>query len=248
MPYAPVADLKMFYNKYGSPDAPPLVLIHGSGGTGASEWKPVVPELAKNFYVIAPDLRGHGKTLDPRSAYSFELLADDMAEFLRVLKLAPAFIVGHSNGGNVALVLTIEHPTLVKKAVIMAGNAYVSGDLLRYSKGKWSDRISISWGKELSALHDKLRYEGYWRELMDRTGREIARAPNYTPAQLKKNKTPVLIIQGAEDQVNAPAHHAEFMAEHLTHSQLWLVPETGHSVHEEHPAEWVKRVTKFFLA
>lgn len=247
MPFARVSDLQMFYNEYGSPDAPPLVLIHGSGGTGASAWESVRQGLAKNFHVLAPDCRGHGKTLDPRSAYSFELLANDTAEFLRALNLAPAFVIGHSNGGNVALVLTMEHPDAVKKAVVMAGNAYVSADLLRYATGKWSDRISISWGKQLAELHDALRYDGYWRALMDRTGYEIARAPNYTREDLERIQTPMLIIQGEHDDVNAPAHHAEFMAENIPHAQLWLAPNTGHSVHEEHPQEWVERVTQFLL-
>lgn len=247
MHFVPVSDLQMFYNAYGASDAPPLLLIHGSGGTGAREWKSVVDGLAKNFRVIAPDCRGHGKTLDPRREYTFELLADDMAQLLRALKIAPAFVVGHSNGGNVTLVLTTEHPDLVKKAVIMAGNAYVSDDLKKYANSKWSDRISPEWAAELADLHDRVRYRGYWRELMDRTGWEIARAPNYTTRELKKVKTPVLVIQGDKDEVNAPSHHAEFMAEHLGHAHLWLAKDTGHSVQVEHPQAWVERVTKFFL-
>lgn len=249
MPYARVSDLHLFYNEYGSRTAPPLLLIHGSGGTGESEWEPVIEGLAKNFHVLAPDCRGHGKTLDPRNEYTFALLANDMAEFLRVLKLSPAFVAGHSNGGNVALVLTVEHPTAVKKAVVMAGNAYVSADLKqKYGKGKWSERVSATWGQDLAARHDRLHYRGYWRELIDRTGLEIARAPNYTARDLKKVKTPVLVIQGANDPVNAPSRHAQFLADHLGNAQLWLAPKTGHSVQEEQPQQWVTRVTKFFFA
>lgn len=247
MPFLRVSDLNLFYNEYGAPDAPPLLLIHGSGGTGASEWASVIDGLAQNFRVLAPDCRGHGKTLDPRNEYTFALLANDMAEFLRALQIAPAFVVGHSNGGNVALVLTVEHPDVVKKAVIMAGNAYVSDDLLRYGQSQWSDRISEKWGNELAELHDAPRYAGYWRDLMDRTGYEIARAPNYAAENLRRVTTPAFIIQGADDAVNAPSHHAEFMAEHLANAQLWLAPATGHSVHIEHPQEWVERVTEFFL-
>lgn len=246
MPYRAVADMQMYYSEYGTSDSPPLVLIHGSGGTGATEWKPIVKGLAKKFHVLAPDSRGHGKTLDPRSEYSFELLANDTADFIRAMKIAPAFVVGHSNGGNIALVLTIEHPELVKKAVIMAGNAYVSADLEHYADEKWSKRISPTWGKQLAERHDPLRYAGYWRKLMDRTGYEIARAPNYGRKDLKKVKTPILVIQGSDDTVNAPSHHAEFMAENLGNAKLWVAPNTGHSVHEEHPDEWVERVTKFF--
>lgn len=247
MPYARVLDLQLYYDDLGDPHAPPLLLIHGSGGTGRREWQPVLEGLGKHFRLIVPDVRGHGKTLDPRAAYTFKLLADDLAEFLRVLKIAPAFVAGHSNGGNIALVLALEHPAVVKKAVVMAANAYVSDDLLRYAEDKWSDRISEGWGKELAEQHDPLRYPGYWRELMDRTGWEIARAPNYTPEELARSRTPILVIQGADDGVNAPSHHAEHMAQHLGDAQLWLAPDTGHSVHEEHPEEWVERVTKFLL-
>ncbi len=248
MPYARVSDLQLFYHDLGNPAAPPLLLIHGSGATGETEWRPVLGGLGKHFRLIVPDCRGHGKTLDPRSEYSFELLANDLAELLRALKIAPAFVAGHSNGGNVALVLTAEHPQVVKKAVIMAANAYVSDDLRRYANGRWSERVSETWSKQLARLHDPLRYSGYWRGLIDRTGWEIARAPNYKPADLRRVKTPVLVVQGENDEVNAPAHHAEYMAQNLSSAELWLAPATGHSVHAEHPEEWVARVTKFFLA
>ena len=248
MAYVRISDIDVFYKTYGSPNAPPLLLIHGSGGTGDSEWKPVLEGLAKKFYVIAPDCRGHGKTLDPQNEYSFALLADDMAEFLYALKIAPAFVAGHSNGGNVALVLTVDYPDVVKKAVIMAANAFVSDDLLAYANSKWSERVSAKWGKQLARLHDRGRYPDYWRDLIDRTGWEIARAPNYSARDLQRVKTPVLVIQGQNDSVNAPSHHAEFLAQYLSNAELWLVPDTGHNVHVEHPKEWVRRVKKFLLA
>ena len=55
------------------------------------------------------------------------------------------------------------------------------------------------------------------------------------------------MIQGQNDTVNAPAHHAEFIAEYLGNAQLWLAPGTGHSVQAEYSEELVERVTKFFL-
>ena len=248
MPYVRVADLDIFYEVHGPRLAPPLLLIHGSGGTGEQEWGPVLKGLAKKFRVYAPDCRGHGKTLDPREEYTFALLAEDMAEFLYELEIAPAFVVGHSNGGNVALVMTVEYPDVVKKSVVMAGNAFVSDDLLAYANGRWSERISKEWGKELALLHDRKRYRGYWRDLIDRTGWEIARAPNYSARDLQRVKTPVLVIQGQNDSVNAPSHHAEYMAQYLGNAQLWLAPDTGHNVHRERKREWVKRVTEFLLA
>lgn len=244
MPYASVFDLQMYFLDLGARDAPPLLLIHGSGETGRSEWAPVLDGLAKHFRLIVSDCRGHGQTLDPRSEYTFKMLAADMAELLRVLNLAPALVVGHSNGGNVALVLCAGHPEVVRRAVIMAANAYVSDDLLKYAS-PWSARIGEAWSKQLAELHDAGRYPGYWRDLMDRTGYEIARAPNFTPARLGQIRVPILVVQGENDPLNAPAHHAEFLAENLGNARLWLAPKTGHYVHKERPGEWVECVSGF---
>lgn len=245
MSFARIFDLDLYYQDLGAPDKPTLLLIHGSGETGQSSWSHLFDPLSKHFRLIVPDCRGHGRTLDPRGEYKFKTLAADMAELLRVLNLAPAFVVGHSNGGNVALVLCAEHPEVVRHAVLMAANAYVSNDLLKYAS-PWSERISAKWGAELAELHDVGRYPGYWRDLMDRTGYEIAREPNYTPDDLKQMTMPILVVQGENDPVNAPSHHAEFLAEHLGNARMWLTPNTGHNVHKEHPEEWVERVTEFF--
>ena len=135
----------------------------------------------QKFPCYRPGLSRAWENAYPRWAYSFELLADDMALFLRALKIAPAFVVGHSNGGNIALVLTVKHPQVVKKVVVVGANVYVSQDLMRYAKGKWSDRISKEWGKQLAELHDPLRYKGYWRESLDRTGWEMRVRPITRP-------------------------------------------------------------------
>ncbi len=250
MPFTHVFDLELYYEECGSSSAPTLLLIHGSGQTGRSAWEAVLEPLAARFHIILPDCRGHGQTLDPRDEYTFTTLAKDLAELLRVLNLAPAFIAGHSNGGNVALVMSVEYPEAARRAVLMAANAFVSPDLLRYGDGKWGERIAArdpEWARELTQLHDVNRYAGYWKDLMRRTALEIARAPDYSADDLARVRVPTLIIQGEEDAVNAPGHHAEFMHAHLPNSQLWLAPNTGHSVHLEHPEEWVERVSEFLL-
>jgi pimeloyl-ACP methyl ester carboxylesterase len=56
---------------------------------------------------------------------------------------------------------------------------------------------------------------------------------------------PVLVIQGANDGVNAAGHHAEFIAEHIPAAEMWLPEATGHNVHEEHADEWLARVVDF---
>ena len=250
MPYLSVRNLQIYYETDGDPAAPPLLLIHGSGGTGGSNWQPVRALLARHFFLLLPDCRGHGRTLAPRNEYTFSLLAADLAAFLGALGVAPAFVAGHSNGGNVALLLCAEQPQAVRRAVLMAANAYPSPDLRRYALEDWSERIerdSPGWAGELAAAHDPGRFPGYWRDLMRRTGYEIGRAPDFSPADLARIRTPALVIQGERDPVNAPGGHADFLYEHLAEARLWLAAGLGHNVHRERPDEWARRVTAFLL-
>jgi pimeloyl-ACP methyl ester carboxylesterase len=78
-------------------------LIHGSTITGAEDWSRVAPLLARQYRVIVPDCRGHGQSTNPDLSYSFKEMADDTAALVRALGYERAHIIGHSNGGNVAL-------------------------------------------------------------------------------------------------------------------------------------------------
>ncbi|MEV8373287.1 alpha/beta hydrolase [Kribbella sp. NPDC056861] len=90
------------YDEYGARTAPPMVLVHGSH-TDASTWAAIAPQLAEDWRVIALDQRGHGAS--PRPAeYSFELMCDDLAEFVDSLELGKFLLCGHSMGGTVATI------------------------------------------------------------------------------------------------------------------------------------------------
>jgi pimeloyl-ACP methyl ester carboxylesterase len=55
----------------------------------------------------------------------------------------------------------------------------------------------------------------------------------------------VLVIQGENDRVNAPAGHAQFIARHIPRAEVWIPPGVGHTVHHERPVEWLERVLDF---
>src|SRR5690349_1068896 len=111
MPYVEINGANIYYNAYGEDRSghAPIVLIHGSTIDSHTDWDSIAPELAKEYKVFAPDCRGHGRSNNPHMSYSFKELADDVATFVHAMGYGKAHIVGHSNGGNVALVTLMEH-------------------------------------------------------------------------------------------------------------------------------------------
>ncbi len=242
---------EIYYDAYGKdqPGKAPIVLIHGSTVTGQRDWGLVAPLLGREYRVIVPDCRGHGKSSNPRHSYSFKEMADDTRALIQALGYRKAHIIGHSNGGNVALVTLLEHPEVVQSAVVQAANAYVSADLVEKEPRLFDPaRVALEapgWQDEMIALHGQTHGAEYWRELLQLTVREIISEPNYTAEDLAKVQTPTLVIQGANDRVNAPGRHAQFIAENIPDAEAWIPEGIGHNVHDELLLEWVKRVLNF---
>ena len=108
--------IRLAYRVWGSPGAPPLVLLHGLG-EGAADWDGVAPAFARHFRVYAPDLRGHGSS-DRPGRYSVELMAADALGFLDALQLDRADLIGHSMGGLVGYLLAGDHPERVGRLIL----------------------------------------------------------------------------------------------------------------------------------
>jgi pimeloyl-ACP methyl ester carboxylesterase len=115
MPYAPVGELRMYYETHGS--GRPAILLHGSYMT-IELMQPLLSVLARTRQVIAVEQQGHGRTADVDRPVSYEQMADDTAAFIRHLELDEADIVGYSMGGGIALQLALRHGDLVRRLVI----------------------------------------------------------------------------------------------------------------------------------
>jgi pimeloyl-ACP methyl ester carboxylesterase len=241
----------IYYDTYGKPHPgrAPILLIHGSTITGQADWGEIAPRLAEEHQVYVPDCRGHGKSSNPTHSYSFREMADDAAAFIRKMGFERAHVIGHSNGGNVALVVLVEHPEVTQTAVVQAANAYVSKFLIEREPAVFDPervkRESPGWMNEMIALHGPTHGQEYWRELLQLTVKEILSEPNYTPADLAKVTRPALITMGAKDTVNATDRHAQFIAENVPGAELWVPEGIGHSIHKEMADEWVRRVLDF---
>ncbi|MFF5451613.1 alpha/beta fold hydrolase [Streptomyces sp. NPDC012950] len=106
----------------GPRQAPPLLLIHGSGASGAM-WGPLVPALARHHHVIRVDLPGCGQS-PPVPSYDVPAQADRVAAVLDGLGLRAVAVAGHSSGGYVATALAERRPDLVGSlALIGSGPA-----------------------------------------------------------------------------------------------------------------------------
>ena len=90
-------------------EGPALVLIHGIGDSSAT-WAELIPDLARNHTVIAPDLLGHGASDKPRADYSVAAYANGVRDLLTTLGIESATLVGHSLGGGVAMQFAYQFP------------------------------------------------------------------------------------------------------------------------------------------
>ncbi len=113
--------LRLHYVDWGNPDAPPLILLHG-GRDHCRNWDWVASELAADWHVIAPDLRGHGDSLWPSDGqYPMANYVYDLAQLIHQQKLAPVTIVAHSLGGNISLRYAGIYPETVRRLVAIEG-------------------------------------------------------------------------------------------------------------------------------
>ena len=113
--------LRLHYVDWGSPEKPPLILQHG-GRDHCRSWDWVAQELAKDWHVIAPDLRGHGDSAwAPDGNYEMNAFVYDFAQLVHTLGHDQVTIVSHSLGGNIASRFTGLYPEKVRKLVNIEG-------------------------------------------------------------------------------------------------------------------------------
>jgi len=124
-----VQDVKIFYREAGDPQAPAVLLLHGFP-TSSHMFRNLIPLLAGDYHVIAPDLPGYGLSDMPdRSAftYSFDHLAEIIGDFVDQIGLKKFAIYIFNYGAPVGLRVALRFPDRISALITQNGNAYVEG-------------------------------------------------------------------------------------------------------------------------
>lgn len=96
-----------------------ILLIHGMAGS-SDTWRRVMPALARDHIVVAPDLPGHGRSAKSRGDYSLGAAANALRDLLLGLDVDRVTVVGQSLGGGVAMQLAYQHPDLCERLVLVS--------------------------------------------------------------------------------------------------------------------------------
>ena len=124
-----VQDVNIFYREAGDPQAPAVLLLHGFP-TSSHMFRNLIPLLAGDYHVIAPDLPGYGLSDMPdRSAftYSFDHLAEIIGDFVDQIGLKKFAIYIFNYGAPVGLRVALRFPDRISALITQNGNAYVEG-------------------------------------------------------------------------------------------------------------------------
>ncbi|MFC1878344.1 alpha/beta fold hydrolase [Chloroflexota bacterium] len=219
---------------------PPVILIHGAGGTHLY-WPSEVRRLP-GYRIYAVDLPGHGKSLG-RGRQSIPAYTEAILQWLEAVGLHSAIFVGHSMGSAIALNLAVEHRQHVLGLGLVASSARlkVSPDLLESTSSPttYHNAINkiISWSfakdtpERLTQLARK-RMADVRPSVLH--GDFLACDAFDASERLAEVCLPTLLVCGEEDKMT-PLRYSQFMADRITDARLVSIPGAGHMVMLERP-------------
>jgi 3-oxoadipate enol-lactonase len=236
----------------------PILLVHGFP-LDHTMWNEQIEALSQHARVIAPDLRGFGRSplgpVDPTRGITMERYADDLAELLDELKLGadqPIMFVGLSMGGYIAWQFVRKYPERLRALVLLdtrvladtdearAGRLKMAGNVAEWGSG----RVAEMMGPKLAALstfQTQPEVIAALRRVVENTSpaaiaaaqRGLAARPDMT-SLLPKITVPTLVIVGAEDAISPPAE-MQAIAAAIPNSQFVIIPNAGHMTTMENP-------------
>lgn len=242
-----IGNHRLAYRAAGSESGMPVVLIHALASHSGS-WEATAKALAaKGFRVIAPDLRGHGRSAHAPS-YALAAFEQDLVELLDALGLHDVNLVGHSLGGHLALRLAARHPERFRKLVIEA--APVPPRDAAEATAIAAARPGPAWRRSLRVLGvGRFLRLVLLRQFDLRAGlavpRELAKPMPSWWAGLATLTSPCLLLAGHDD--GAFTQRLPLLASHLPSATAHQVG-SGHRLHIEHTEAFLAAAIPFLSA
>lgn len=207
----------------------PLVLLHGNGEDSTC-FSSQIAFFSRYYRVIAPDTRGHGLSRRGKAPFTLEQFADDLFDFLSLLGIGKAHILGFSDGGNIAILFALKYPKMVNKLILNGANLFPLG--CKKSVNEWVEREYTEAMK---------RGDIHTIELMSLMRDE----PHIEPEELKTITTPTLVIAGTDDMILRS--HTRLIARSIPHSTLSFI-EGDHFIAYRKPEEFNRVVLDFLTS
>lgn len=218
--YAQIGPLSMYYEIHGQ--GKPLLLLHGGGSTISTTFGEILPALARDRMVIAPEQQGHGHTADIARSLTYRQMADDTAELLRQLRVEPVDVIGFSNGAGVAMELALRYPDLVDNIVLCSiyyRRDAIKPELLASFKAATAGSMPAVYRE---AYLQVAPHPGDLDKLTPKLMANILGFEGWSPAELARIQSRVMIVQANNDI--APLEHISDLAKAIPESQVVVLP------------------------
>lgn len=199
--FAGLSQMKMHYEVYGS-SGRPMILIHGNGGN-ANSLRHIAEFFGGEYTVYLIESRCHGQSTDT-DVITYDLMADDVAEFITKLQLDKPVIMGHSDGAIVALSLASRHPELPGCVISCGANS----------------RPESAWFQ--------FRFWVHWENLLekDKLNDLMLSGPDFTEEFLGKITCPVYVVSGEKDLM--PVADTYYMYENIPNADITVFKGEDH--------------------
>lgn len=243
-----VNDLLVNYTRQGK--GPVIVMLHGWGDR-LQTFDALVSQLDNTYEVIRLDLAGFGGSQPPGEPWGLDEYADQVASFLKKTGLKPSVLLGHSNGGAVAIRGIASHRLEADKLILLA-----SAGVRSPAKGrKVAWRAVAKAGKVTTmalpaSVRSKIRsrlYTSLGSDLLVAPGME-ATFKRVTSQDIQSDAhgitLPTLIVSGGRDTATPPDFAKKFH-QLITNSKLVMLDDADHFLHQNHTDEVAEAVKEF---
>ncbi len=248
MPDLVLGDLELHYEACGQGE--PVLLLHGSFSTARHAFGVLMPLLAQSRLVLAPDFRGHGRTRCPSLAWDVPMLARDMLDFLSALGLASCPVVGHSMGGDCAMIMAALAPSRIASLVSIGTAGSRNPGLMPYlEKFAPQNAPEKRFPRFIRALKERHAeaHGGNWQALVRATLQTCMRYPDFEDRDLARMAMPFLLLHGESDPFVSEGE-VERLARLCPRFRRVRLASQGHSPHQGAKAEETAGIILRFLA